>query len=420
MESIFWPMFLLQFLLLQMSYNAALLQAVSILLQRRRRAFLERAAALGPSVRLPPLPTKSRSCWMRVRSRDWWERVVLREFSDAEWREHFRMCRRSFVKLCDLMKDVMSPGEMTVRPAIPLEMRVAIALYKLGGCGEYRSIAYRFGVHKTTVMKFVYMFCKGMVNQAIRHFIKVPSLQEACAIAERFESKFCVPQVIGCVDVTHIPVLAPSDGYMNFLNRKGWTSYVLQGVVDDTYCFWSASCKVPGGAHDATVFKQSQLFSMAHLLPKHTCDIGGTPVNFVVLGDTAYPLLEWLMKAYTPSPSLTPQQNSFNIYLSDARAPMEIAFGRLKARWRVLLKRSDFHYTFSPYVAITCCALHNFCEREEESFGQAWMEEAAALERAVPQPTTQSYTQSSKAGEAVRRVLTEYVASNFPLRMQEQ
>lgn len=32
--------------------------------------------------------------------------------------------------------------------------------------------------------------------------------------------------------------------------------------------FWSASCKVPGGAHDATVFKQSQLFNMAHLLPK--------------------------------------------------------------------------------------------------------------------------------------------------------
>ncbi|KAK3552147.1 hypothetical protein QTP86_003123 [Hemibagrus guttatus] len=73
-------------------------------------------------------------------------------------------------------------------------MRVAIALYKLGGCREYRSIAYCFGVHKTTVMKFVYMFCKGMVNQAIRHFIKVPSLQVARAIAKRFESKFCMPQ----------------------------------------------------------------------------------------------------------------------------------------------------------------------------------------------------------------------------------
>ncbi|KAM9457975.1 uncharacterized protein Hap1MRO34_019042 [Clarias gariepinus] len=357
---------------------------------------------------------------MRVRSRDWWERVVLQEFSDAEWREHFRMTRRSFVKLCDLMKDVMSPGEVTVRPAIPLEMRVAIALYKLSGCGEYGSIAYRFGVHKTTVMKFVYMFCKGMVNQSIRHFIKVPSLQEACAIAERFQSKFYIPQVIGCVDVTHIPVLAPSDSYIHFLNCKGWTSYVLQGVVDDRYCFWSVSCKAPGGAHDATVFKQSQLFNLAHLLPKHTRDIEGTLINFIVLGDSAYPLLEWLMMAYTPSPTLTPQQNSFNIHLDDARAAIEIAFGRLKARWRVLLKRSDFHYTFSPYVAITCCALHNFCERQEESLGQAWMKEAAALERAMPQPMTQSYRQSSNAGKTVRRVLTEYMASNFPLRVQEQ
>lgn len=228
-------MVILQLLLLQMSYNTALLQAASILLYRRRRVFAARAAAaLGLSARLLPVPTRSRSCWMRMRSRDWWDRVVLQEFSDAEWREHFRMGRRSFVKLCALMKEVMSPGEVTVRPAVPLEMRVAIALSKLGACGEYRSIAVRFGVHKTTVMKFVYMFCKGMVNQAMQHFIRAPGLQEACAIAERFESRFGIPQVIGCVDVTHIPVLAPSDGYMKFLNRKGWTSYVLQGVVDDS------------------------------------------------------------------------------------------------------------------------------------------------------------------------------------------
>ncbi|TSK77102.1 Protein ALP1-like [Bagarius yarrelli] len=388
-------MFILQFLLLQLSNNAALLQAVSILLQRRRRAFLERATALGPSVRLAPIPTKTRSCWMRVRSRDWWERVVLHEFSDAEWREHFRMCRRSFVKLCNLMKDVISPGEMTVRPAIPLEMRVAIALYKLGGCAEYRSIAYRFGVHNATVMKFVYMFCKGMVNQAIRHFIKVPNPQEARAIAERFQSRFCIPQVIGCVDVTHIPVLAPRDGHMKFLNLK----FVLN---------------LQKKAHDCHVGISHSLFSG---IKKNPCEINGTPINFIVLGDAAYPLLEWLIKAYTPSPTLTAQQNSFNSSLNDARAAVEIAFQRLKARWRVLLKKGDFHYTFLPYVAITCCALHNFCEREKEDLGQAWMEEVALMERTIPQPPTQSYTQSSTAGEAVRQVLTEYVASSH---MQER
>ncbi|XP_049899220.1 uncharacterized protein LOC126389517 [Epinephelus moara] len=167
------------------------------------------------------------------------------------------------------------------------------------------------------------------------------------------------------------------------------------------------------------VLRESQLFKKAHLLPKHVPDISGTPVNFFVLGDPAYPLLEWLMKGYTHTSALTPQEESFNIYLSAARTAVEIAFGRLKSRWRVLLKRSDLHFTFTPFVAVTCCALHNFCEREDEILNPTWMEEAASMERTRPQPVAQPHLPSGSADEAVRRVLTQYMASNFPLLMQE-
>ena len=65
---------------------------------------------------------------MRIRSKDWCEREVLKEFSDAQLRENFRMSRGAFVKPYDLTKDVMGPEEMTARPTVPLEMRVAMAL----------------------------------------------------------------------------------------------------------------------------------------------------------------------------------------------------------------------------------------------------------------------------------------------------
>ena len=105
---------------------------------------------------------------MRVRSQDWWERVVLREFSDQEWQENFRMSRQSFVKLCKLMKNI-SPEEVTVRRAIPLALRVAMVLYELGTSAEYRLIANQFGVHKSTVKKFVYMFCKSTSSSLLIH-----------------------------------------------------------------------------------------------------------------------------------------------------------------------------------------------------------------------------------------------------------
>ncbi|XP_060786282.1 putative nuclease HARBI1 [Neoarius graeffei] len=363
------------------------------------------------------LPHVSRSCWMRVRSKDWWERVVLKEFTDSEWKENFRMSRSSFNRLCTLMQDVMRPNDLTVRAPIPLQMRVAIVLYKLASCAEYRLIANQFGVHKSTVKKFVYAFCKGMVATIIHQLIKVPTAEEASAIARRFEEKFLIPQIIGCIDGTHIPLLPPSDGYKDFVNRKGWPSYVLQAVVDDMYRFWNINCQMPGCAHDANVLRQSALFTAAHQLPKEPRDINGTSINLFLLADPAYPFMTWLMKGYTHSPRLTAEQESFNVYLSSARTTVEIAFGRLKSRWRVLMKRSDFHFTFTPHVIATCCALHNFCELQKETVNPVWIDEADRLGHQLPQPIARAHNApEDSSAQAVRHALTDYMAANFPLR----
>ncbi|KAL6490174.1 hypothetical protein MHYP_G00005190 [Metynnis hypsauchen] len=253
-------------------------------------------------------------------------------------------------------------------------MRVAVALYKLGSCAEYRVIYNQFGIHKSTVKKFVYLFCKGMVQSPIKQLIKVPNEEEALDLARRFEAISRIPQFMGLINGTHIPVLPPRDGYKDFVNRKGWPSYVLQGVVDNKGCFWNINCKMPGSAHDATVLRQSELFQKAHLLPKGVKNIEGEEVQLLVVGDPAYPLLDWLIKGYTNSPNLTPEQESFNVYLSSLRVGVEMAFGKLKSRWRVLLKRSDFHFSFAPTMIATCCALHNFCEKQKDAISTNWLE----------------------------------------------
>ncbi|CAK6966416.1 Hypothetical predicted protein [Scomber scombrus] len=201
-----------------------------------------------------------------------------------------------------------------------------------------------------------------------------------------------------------------NDGYKDFANRKGWPSYVFQAVVDDTYRFWNINCKLPGSAHDANVLRQSALFSHAHLLPKGQREINGVAVSHFLLGDPVYPLMDWLIKGYAHSPRITPEQESFNVYLSSARTTVEIAFGRVKSRWKVLLKRSDFHFTFTPHVIATCCALHNLCEDQKESVNPTWTDEAAVLESVLPQPGVRAYNASDNAGgQRIRE-------ANFPLR----
>lgn len=357
-----------------------------------------------------------RSVWMRVRSKDWWERVVLKEFTDTEWMETFRMTRRSFDKLCGLMEGVLSPQSVTVRAPIPLQMRVAIVLYKLACCAEYGIVAKQFGVHKSTVFKFVHSFCTGMVSTVMSSLIRVPTLNEARDIAARFKKKFMIPQIIGCIDGTHIPVLPPSDGRRDFINSKGWPSYVLQAVVDDMYRFWDISCKMPGSSYDANILSESSLYKSRSLLPKDPKEICGTSVDFFLLGDSTYPLTDWLMKGYTQAPPITLQEESFNAYLSSAQTTVKIAIGRLKSRWRVLAKRSDFHYSFSPKVIATCCALHNFCEMEKETVSPAWTEQRAELERSLMQPGHPPCDTATPEGEEVRAALTHYLSDHFPLR----
>lgn len=222
----------------QLTTLAATLLVKLIMKNRRRRAIAQQAceSSIYRHLSAHCLPVTSRRYWMIVRNRDWWERVVLKEFTDTEWRENFRMSRASFMKLCSKMQDVMKPGQTKCwrTPVVPLEMRVAIVLYKLAKCTTYRTMVDKFGVQVATMHGFVNLFCKG-ISSMIMDFISIPTVEEARKIAQQFQYQFYIPQVIGCMDAIHIPTSIPNAQSKDFVNRSGWKSYVLQGVVNDRY-----------------------------------------------------------------------------------------------------------------------------------------------------------------------------------------
>lgn len=77
---------------------------------------------------------------------------------DEFFKQNFRMDRESFRTLCSLLTSLRKE-DTNCREAIPLEKRIAIAVYALGSSGEYRSIANLFGVGKSTVGKILIDFC---------------------------------------------------------------------------------------------------------------------------------------------------------------------------------------------------------------------------------------------------------------------
>ncbi|XP_037726168.1 putative nuclease HARBI1 [Drosophila subpulchrella] len=103
-------------------------------------------------------------------------------------------------------------------------------------CADYRVIGDVFGVYKSPVHKYFHIVVKA-ISKLTNVLISIPKLDECIRNAGAFQKMCHIPNEIGAIDGTHIPVKAPKIGYMDFVNRKGWTSMVMQAVVDNIYLF---------------------------------------------------------------------------------------------------------------------------------------------------------------------------------------
>ena len=91
--------------------------------------------------------------------------------------------------------------------------------------------------------------------------------------------------------------------------------------------------------------------------------INNVNISLVLVADAAYPLLPWVMKPYQEAGNLSVERLYFNYRISRARMVVENAFGRLKGRWRCLLKQNQAGKEEMNSAVATCCVLHNICKR---------------------------------------------------------
>ena len=215
---------------------------------------------------------------------------------------------------------------------------------------------------------------------------------------------------IGALDGSHIPIIAPSENPLDYYNRKGYHLVVLQALVDHEYKFLDIYVGWPGSVHDARVLGNSSLYQKCEsgALPHWPRTISNTTIPLLILGDPAYPLKTWLMKPFSDV-GLTARQRKFNYQLSRARFVVENAFGRLKGRWRSLMKRNDNDIKYVPTLATACAVLHNLCEQQGDACEEEWIAHvsSAADTQQVPSATPSS-SRATTPADMIREALCDY------------
>ena len=114
-----------------------------------------------------------------------------------------------------------------VRSVLSVKKRVAITLWRLRTNIECRSLSHLFGVGISTACVAVSDVCKAIVSHLAKRYISIPSRERLKLVVDGFQSKWGIPQCVGAIDATHIPIMAPKDSPLDYYNRKGYHSVVM-------------------------------------------------------------------------------------------------------------------------------------------------------------------------------------------------
>ncbi|XP_026686022.1 putative nuclease HARBI1 [Diaphorina citri] len=194
-------------------------------------------------------------------------------------------------------------------------------------------------------------------------FQQVVRWPDNCAdIPTQFYRKGGFPSVCGCIDGTMITIDAPPDtidnegnvvrGYEEqYVNRHNDHAINAMAICGPNLEIYAANASWPGSCHDSRVLRNSaiyQRFEIENWRPFPQA---------LILGDSAYPLKEWLIPPLNRNPD-DPIEQALNMAHKRTRRLIENCFGVLKEKFPCLN-----HLRLRPHFAakVILCAMtfHN-------------------------------------------------------------
>ena len=166
------------------------------------------------------------------------DRNLLGSINAREFKGRMRMDVSIFEFLCSTLAPSMQRQDTNMRCAVPVQVKVAVSISRMATSNSMQSIADLYRIGLSTSQMAVSQFTNAMKLLLFKKYIRWPSTTTMDKFARKFENIHRIPYVVGAVDGSHIPILAPRLHAGDYYNRKGFHSILLQGVVSSKCIFW--------------------------------------------------------------------------------------------------------------------------------------------------------------------------------------
>ena len=312
-----------------------------------------------------------------------------------DYRRFMRMNTETFHELLEKIRPFITKQTTIMRKPLSPEEKLAVTLRFLGTGDDYDSLSFLFRISRETIRQFVPIVCHYIYHCLKGEYLKLPSSDEEWAqIANRTYNRWQYPNAIAAADGKHIAITKPVDGGSEFRNYKGFHSIVLMALVRHDYTFLYADVGCQGRISDGGVWANCEFakkmsrgeisFPPPKTLPKPSAaswshhDIPELP--YVLVGDSAFPLQQNLMKPY-PDKNQSDVQMNYNYRHSRFRRVSENAFGILVNRFRIYNKRIDLDPDIVVIIVRATLALHNLlCTKSAEFYSPSGFADEVALD----------------------------------------
>ncbi|XP_055918715.1 putative nuclease HARBI1 [Eupeodes corollae] len=176
--------------------------------------------------------------------------------------------------------------------AIPPILKLCTALRFLAE-GSYQKCSgndFNLGLAQPTVSVVLKEVLDVVEERICPQWIKARMTNDEMNLSKiHFYQKTRFPGVIGCIDGTHVQIIAPKKNLQHlYLNRKGYYSLNVMIVCDFKMNVRFVDSRYSSANHDSFVYNLSEYKEMLNELDENT----------FILGDPGYPLEKHLMTPF--------------------------------------------------------------------------------------------------------------------------